>query len=170
MNDGGATTGNVWSFTTVEGAAKATGPSPADGATGVATTENLDWDDAVGATLYRIYLGTNQSNLPLVGTRVASDLNPAGDFDLDTTYYWRVDTDAGGGAITTGDVWSFTTENLEPVLPDIADMTNTVGDVVDITLPVASGGTLPYTYSISGLPQGLQFDETTRRITGTITG
>ena len=96
-NDGGATTGNVWSFTTVEGAAKATGPSPADGATGVATTASLDWDDAAGASQYRIYLGTDQSNLPLVGTRVASDFNPAGDFDLDTTYYWRVDTDAGGG-------------------------------------------------------------------------
>ena len=42
------------------------------------------------------------------GSLNTSFYNPIGDFDLNTTYYWRVDV-VGGGATTTGNVWSFTT-------------------------------------------------------------
>ena len=36
-----------------------------------------------------------------------------------------------------------------------------------LTLPAASGGTPPLTYSVSGLPAGLSFDPATRTLSGT---
>lgn len=46
----------------------------------------------------------------------------------------------------------------------------TVGGVYAVQqIPVATGGSLPYTYTASSLPPGLVFNETTREITGTPT-
>ena len=45
----------------------------------------------------------------------------------------------------------------------------TVGVPVELTLPEVPGGTAPKTYSVSGLPAGLSFDEATRTISGTPT-
>ena len=42
-------------------------------------------------------------------------------------------------------------------------------DVGTITLPVATGGNTPLTYSISGLPSGLTFTASSREVTGTAT-
>ena len=52
----------------------------------------------------------------------------------------------------------------------VMDMINVIGDVVDVTLPAASGGATPITYAVTGLPTGLSFDTTTRDITGTVGG
>ena len=51
----------------------------------------------------------------------------------------------------------------------IADQTFTVGTSASLPLPEATGGTPPYTYSISALPAGLYFDAATRQIYGTPT-
>ena len=51
----------------------------------------------------------------------------------------------------------------------IADQRFTVDILVGMTLPIAVGGTAPYTYSISALPAGLYFDHATRQIRGTPT-
>jgi hypothetical protein len=51
----------------------------------------------------------------------------------------------------------------------IADQTFTVGEPVNLTLPVATGGTPPYTYTLTPLPGGLSFDETRRELSGTPT-
>ena len=51
----------------------------------------------------------------------------------------------------------------------IADQTFTVGTPANLTLPIATGGTPPYTYTTSTLPVGLQFDVGTRRLSGTPT-
>ena len=53
--------------------------------------------------------------------------------------------------------------------PTIADQTFTVGEAVNLTLPVATGGTPPYTYTLAPLPEGLSFDQTTRELSGTPT-
>ena len=51
----------------------------------------------------------------------------------------------------------------------IADQTFTVGEDVNLTLPVATGGIPPYTYTLSPLPGGLSFNATERELSGTPT-
>ena len=48
----------------------------------------------------------------------------------------------------------------------IPDQTFTVGTVVSLTLPSATGGTAPYTYALDLIPAGLQFDATTQVLSG----
>ena len=50
----------------------------------------------------------------------------------------------------------------------VADQTFTVGTYASVTLPEATGGTAPYTYTLTpNLPAGLQFDPLDRWINGT---
>ena len=51
----------------------------------------------------------------------------------------------------------------------IADQTFTVGEPVILTLPVASGGTPPYAYTLAPLPEGLSFNSDGRILSGTPT-
>jgi hypothetical protein len=51
----------------------------------------------------------------------------------------------------------------------VPDQTFTVGTEVSLTLPTATGGTAPYTYSLSPIPAGLHFDTTTQLLSGTPT-
>ena len=51
----------------------------------------------------------------------------------------------------------------------ITDQTFTIGAPANLTLPIATGGTPPYTYTTSALPTGLHFDAGTRRLSGTPT-
>ena len=54
--------------------------------------------------------------------------------------------------------------------PDvIPDQMFTVGTPVNLTLPIATGGTAPYTYTLSPIPAGLLFDTTTQLLSGTPT-
>ena len=53
-----------------------------------------------------------------------------------------------------------------PELPIVDDMTASLGDPVDLTLPEAVGGDAPLTYLATGLPEGMTFDRNGRRITG----
>jgi len=57
--------------------------------------------------------------------------------------------------------------NFDP--STIADQTFTVGTPVNLTLPSVTGGTAPYTYTLSPIPAGLHFDTTTQLLSGTPT-
>ena len=52
---------------------------------------------------------------------------------------------------------------------EIADQTFEVGTPVSLTLPNATGGTPPYTYTLSPIPAGLHFDNATQILSGTPT-
>ncbi len=92
---------------------KATGPTPANAATGVALGTALEWNGT--ADDWNVYIGTSTSNLTLqanVQARRYEDYNWA----YGTTYYWRIDANNATG-LTTGDVWSFTTVAETTALP-----------------------------------------------------
>ena len=61
--------------------------------------------------------------------------------------------------------------DTQPTFPNpIPNQTWTVGVVVNLTLPAATGGDAPLTYSLSpALPAGLAFNAGTRAVTGTPT-
>ena len=55
------------------------------------------------------------------------------------------------------------------VLPDTGNQSAEVGQSFNIRLPAATAGTTPYSYTATGIPPGLSFSTSTRRITGTPT-
>jgi len=57
-------------------------------------------------------------------------------------------------------------------LPSVSNQTFTQGSQVNLVLPAATGGTSPYTYTLTptSLPTGLQFAASSRTISGTPTG
>ncbi|WP_316801046.1 putative Ig domain-containing protein [Pedobacter frigidisoli] len=76
-------------------------------------------------------------------------------------------TDANGNTITS----NYTLSVVDPLaLPPATLANGTTGTVYTTQIiPSATGGTIPYTYTATGLPPGLTFNPTTREITGTPT-
>lgn len=117
--DGSSQVGNgvTWEFTTDESPTppgSPTDPSPADEATGQATSLTLEWTDGGGASTYDVYLSATESQVTGKdsGARIGDDLETetcsSGTLVSGVTYYWRVvATNAQGD--TDGDVWQFTT-------------------------------------------------------------
>jgi hypothetical protein len=89
--------------------------TPANGATGVPVTPTLDWSDANWATNYDVMLGTAESTMTKVGSRVVGSRLVLGTrLQSRTRYYWRVRartnaTPRDGTLATTTVTWSFTT-------------------------------------------------------------
>ncbi|MHC4497986.1 MAG: choice-of-anchor Q domain-containing protein, partial [Planctomycetota bacterium] len=86
-------------------------PNPADGATGVSTMDYLSWTAGAGAMSHDVYFGT-VGPCVFQGNQISTTFDP-GTMALGTTYYWRVD-EVSTWDITTGEVWSFTTESGPP--------------------------------------------------------
>ena len=86
--------------------AKATNPSPGDGAGGISRTPALAWDAGAGATSHNVYFGPN-GNLSFRANVAGTSFVP-GTLNYSTNYAWRIDTVNGAGQVTTGDVWTFT--------------------------------------------------------------
>jgi len=87
---------------------KATTPTPADDATGVALGQVLSWTPGQHATRHKVYFGTVSENLSLAaGPQTLLTFTPVTEYS--TTYYWRVDELDDGDQEITGDEWSFTT-------------------------------------------------------------
>jgi hypothetical protein len=108
----GTTPGPVWSFTTGSTGLPGTAvrPSPAPGATGVATgTDRLSWAPVPEADDYLVHFGTTPTltaaQLRSIQSGLAFD---PGTLAPSTTYHWRVDTRNNSG-ITPGPLWTFTT-------------------------------------------------------------
>ncbi len=123
--------GPVWSFTTHVAPpappAEPGGPSPADGATGVSLSAQLDWGDAEGAVSYDVYLGTapGLAQMTLQGNTAASNWTLGSTLASGTTYYWRVVAKNASGITTSSLVWSFNTEGPPAdACPDDPDKTD----------------------------------------------
>jgi poly(beta-D-mannuronate) lyase len=108
-NAGGTTTGVLWSFTTVASGGQAANPTPANGATNVTRSIDLQWSAGVGATSHNVYFGIDPTPDwdDYRGNQAGTTFDP-GILNALTTYYWRIDEVSGSGT-TTGVVWSFST-------------------------------------------------------------
>lgn len=86
--------------------AKATNPTPQDGATNYSTIPTLSWTPGTDTMTHDVYFGTN--NPPAFqDNQTEATFSPA-ELNEGTVYYWRIDEKNDYGT-TTGDVWSFTT-------------------------------------------------------------
>ncbi|MGE5359995.1 MAG: alkaline phosphatase family protein [Bacteroidales bacterium] len=114
-NNGGTTTGAVWSFTTAPASPLPSAPSapaspnPPDGATGVSANASLSWTSS-GATSYDLSFGTSNPP-PQLATGLTSASYSPGGLTAATSYYWQVVARNSTGT-TSGPVWSFTTAGL----------------------------------------------------------
>ncbi len=99
----------------------ATGPTPANGASKVATTTSLTWGGGEGATYYVVYLATRSGlrEAHKVGTTTARTFTPEKPLDVNTNYYWRIDSVNQSG-VTEGTRWVFRTGTAaeQPVKDD----------------------------------------------------
>lgn len=117
-NAGGATKGDVFSFTTAAAPTQANTPVPASGAQGQSTTPTLMWTAGTGATSHDVYFGTSSTSVnnavrqppsaEFRGNQAGTSFMPAETLNADTVYFWRVD-EVGPGGITKGEVFSFRT-------------------------------------------------------------
>ena len=95
-------------------------PVPTDEAKYVQLNSGLSFAAGSYATSHDIYFGTDYDQVAGDGTsgdtfqgnQSGLTFNP-GTLEVETTYYWRVD-ELNGGNVVTGDVWSFTTTDIEP--------------------------------------------------------
>jgi len=94
--------------------AQAYDPSPIPGQLTDPVGRKLTWKSGDGAISHRVYLSQNIADVQVpvntgsYVTTTATEYTPAG-LGINKTYYWRVDEVAGGGVVTQGAVWSFTT-------------------------------------------------------------
>jgi hypothetical protein len=138
-NPAGATTGAVWSFTTMAIPGTASNPSPTDFATGVLPTATLSWTAADGATSHDVYFGT--TNPPAsVGNQTATSYVPASSLTAGATYFWRIDERNSAGAVT-GTVWQFTVLALPEAASNPTPANNSTNVSVDTMLSWNEGNT-----------------------------
>ena len=137
----GTTTGVVWSFTTAAPPGQATNPSPANGATDVSTTADLNWTTGSGATSHDVYFGT-VSPPPFIKNQTGTTYD-TGTMANSTTYYWRIDEKNPHQGSTTGVVWSFTTASPpgQATNPSPANGATGVSETADLSWTAGSGAT-----------------------------
>jgi autotransporter-associated beta strand protein len=118
-NNFGITTGTVWSFTSKPPVPKVViNPSPANAATSVELNVDATWKSGLETTSCQVYFGTDPANLVLKSASVTNGTYNFSGLTNDTKYYWRINT-VNAGAVTTGNVWSFTTKVPVPSVPTV---------------------------------------------------
>jgi hypothetical protein len=112
--------------------------SPANGATDVSRTSDINWNAGAGTASHDVYFGTDPTPDAgeFVGNQAGATYDP-GLLTSNTTYYWAID-EVNGIGTTVGPVWSFTTGTLiTPIVTvspatDITHFTATLhGEVTD---------------------------------------
>ena len=118
-NQGGITTGPIWSFSTEAVIVnnppnQPANPNPANGAVNTPTSLTLTWSctDPEGDPLtYDVYFGTS-NNPQLVSASQSNASYNTGQLNNDATYYWKIVAKDNHGNSTSGPIWSFTTETI----------------------------------------------------------
>ena len=126
---GAITEGPVWHFATVEPENNmpsfASAVEPGDGSTNISTKQLLSWNatDLDGDTLYfDVYFGTDPEPELVSASQTSLIYNP-GTLDNNTKYYWRIVVSDGRKTNPRSDIWSFTTEEIVIVMPEVVSIT-----------------------------------------------
>lgn len=147
-----ATTGNTTLPTGTQGAAYASGNISVSGG-----TANYSWSTTTNLATYGLTLNTGASNtVTITGT----PSGPVNGLNVSLKV-----TDANGASLTTG--FTLTINGPLTLSPGTALPTATVGTAYSTAAITASGGTAPYTFSATGLPNGLTINAGSGQITGT---
>jgi hypothetical protein len=100
--------------------AQASMPIPKAGGVAVPLDADLMYLIGLGGVRANIYLGTSSNNLEFVATQddPHNIVEFAGDPGLEENqhYYWRVDTELADGSVVMGEVWSFDTVGMIPMI------------------------------------------------------
>lgn len=118
-DNGGATTGPLWTFTTKDDTPPNTPntPSPSNYATNIERNITLSWsggDPNNDHVTYDLYFGTDSSPPNVVMSQNETEYNPENLLNYSTQYYWRIDATDDYGYTTTGPLWTFTTKDDTP--------------------------------------------------------
>ena len=154
--------------------------SPADTAVGSAVAAT----DPDGDTLAYTLTGADASSFTVDGSgQIKIGQGTSLDYETTTSYSVTVNVsdgkDATGGQDTAIDASVNVTINVTDVLDSptgprffpftISRMVlDRPGDIGDVALPQAEGGEGEFTYTLTGLPQGLSFDPETRTLSGIV--
>jgi len=115
-DQGGESTGPVWTFTTESPLnlppSAPSDPNPGNVAINVPRDTNLSWtgglDPDGDSVTFDVYLGT--TNPPaFVQNQASSPYDPPVNLDSTTTYYWQIVAKDDQGGETSGPVWTFIT-------------------------------------------------------------
>jgi hypothetical protein len=131
---------------------QATNPGPTDGNIGLGINTYLTWSAGTGTTSHDVYFGTDSTPdaSESQGNQTGTTFDP-GTLAYSTTYYWRVDGVNDDG-LTTGDVWSFTTE-VEQVQPGIASSPTPSNNALDVSI----SGSLSWTAGTGAISHDVYF-------------
>jgi hypothetical protein len=95
--------------------------SPADSATGLATSPTLSWNPSGGATSYRLQVSTSVSFANVIhdGSGIPGTTAAVSGLLKKTLYYWRVSASNTKCASEWSDIWRFTTLVDAPAPPEL---------------------------------------------------
>jgi len=99
-------------------------PSPAHQATGIANNATLSWADSVSSDYYKVYFGTNSTEVTAKSVNVyrgnvtPKAYDPRLDLIYGAKYYWLITAVKAGSGDVDSAVWEFTIVEEAPGLPD----------------------------------------------------
>jgi phosphatidylserine/phosphatidylglycerophosphate/cardiolipin synthase-like enzyme len=170
-NSSGDTAGPIWSLTTLAAApppGTPASPSPANAATGVATTPTLTWTSS-GATSYDVNFGTINPPPQTSAGQVSAAYTP-GALANSTTYFWQVVAHNSSGN-SAGPVWSFTTIDAAPPPPSTpgtpipADGATNVGISLSLTWASSNATSYDVKFGTSSPPAQVSTGQTSAAFT-----
>jgi hypothetical protein len=152
---------------------EARAPQPANKAKDISLGADLDWRPGRDVTSQNVYFGTDKAAVAdgsATSEAVTEHGFTPGALDFGTTYYWKVDE--VGAETYPGSVWSFTTQEYQPV-DDFESYTDQEGEEIFaawidgftdglsnsvVGYFTASGGTFGETSIVHGGKQSMPFE------------
>jgi len=186
------TPSNWWTFQVTAQSSGISAPAlslPSNGATGVSTSPTFTWSSVSGAKSYWLTVALNAATLPAnistsscpscaisISVTTNSYSAPTGKLSVGQKYYWQVQ--GYDNSVTPSLLgqysgqWSFTTQSpgqsaLSITTTSFSPSTATVGTAYGAQQAIAAtGGTIPYIWSVSGQPSGMAMNATTGALYG----